>query len=509
METIYIKYVALYLRKSRGDEDKDLNKHRDILTKICKDNGWKYIEYKEIVSGDSIIMRPVFTQLLEDVKNGLFDAVCVVDIDRLGRGDLGDQDKIKKAFIQSNTYIITPQQIYNLNNDDDEFVVDMKGFIARREYKQIVKRFQQGKKIGARLGMWTNGTPPYPYEYQRYKTKYNEKGLVVNDEKLKIYRFIIDSAIKQHLTPNQIAIELNKKDILSPRNKQWSGNTVYRLLIDETHLGKIISNKHQGDGHKTKKPNSSKLINIPKDKWVIVENCHQAVKTQKEHEQILLFLNRITTMPRRTPKQILPLTDLIKCGKCGHTMGIYIRKNRGNKEYLKSCWYINPVGIKCHNEGMITEILYPYIFKKILSYKQEIESQIDNIDIKKYDNEINEKILEQQSLYSKKQIALSRIQDAYENGVYSLNQFKERKEKAEKQIESIKEEINLLQIQLKQYDSTSLKTKITKLDNFLNVIQNNNSNISFKDQNDLYKSIIKNIIWIKENSQIDIKINFY
>lgn len=506
MEQIYIKYVALYLRKSRGDVDADLNKHRNILIKLCTENNWKYVEYKEIVSGDSIVMRPVFTQLLEDIGNGIFDAVCVVDIDRLGRGDLGDQDRIKKAFAKSNTYVVTPQQIYNLNNDDDEFVVDMKGFIARREYKQIVKRFIQGKKVGARLGMWTNGKPPFPYEYQRYKDKYNEKGLVVNDEKLLIYRFMVDSVINNNMTPSQIAIELNKQNILSPRGTRWYGETINRILIDETHLGKIISNKHKGDGHVKKKPNATKAIKIPKEQWIVIENCHEAVKTQEEHEKILLFLHRVTNVPKRKPKQILPLTGLIKCGMCGHTMSLYIRKDRNETEYLKPCWYRDAVGNKCPNHGMTTKIIYPYLRNQILQYKQQLEDEINNADINNYQQQIHDKINKQQQVYDKKEKSLSRIQDAFENGVYSLAQFKERKEKSEKTLEEINDNIQILTIQLKQFDSNSLQNKIDKLNKFLNEIEH--PNLPYKQQNILYKSIIESIIWTKKDNIVDIQTNF-
>lgn len=103
MEPVKSRYVANYLRKSRGDNDSDLDKHRMVLNELSERNGWKSVEYHELETGDSIEMRPHMTRLLADVANGIFDAVCVVDIDRLGRGDMGDQDRIKKVFARSNT----------------------------------------------------------------------------------------------------------------------------------------------------------------------------------------------------------------------------------------------------------------------------------------------------------------------------------------------------------------------------------------------------------------------
>ena len=126
MRDYIIKYIAAYLRKSRGEDDSALENHRIILNELCEKNGWTQpIEYAEIETGDSISLRPEMQRLLSDVSKGIFDAVCVVDIDRLGRGDLGDQDKIKKAFAKSGTLIVTQNRIYDLDNENDETAVDI------------------------------------------------------------------------------------------------------------------------------------------------------------------------------------------------------------------------------------------------------------------------------------------------------------------------------------------------------------------------------------------------
>ena len=199
---IIIKYVAEYLRKSRGETIEDLIKHKTILEELCKSRGWVYVVYEEVETGESLFARPVMQQLLRDVEDNIYDAVVCVDLDRLGRGDLVDWGQIKRVFQKTNTYMVTPSSLYNLNDDNEEFAVDLQTLFARREYKKITHRLSMGKKVGAKLGAWTNGTPPMPYEYQEWidpatnKRYYNEKGLVVNLQKLSIYRFMVDSFIK-------------------------------------------------------------------------------------------------------------------------------------------------------------------------------------------------------------------------------------------------------------------------------------------------------------------------
>jgi site-specific DNA recombinase len=504
-EPKYIKYVANYLRKSRGDSEADLDKHKKVLRELCTENNWTYIEYLEIGSGDSISARPIFQSLLNDIQSGLFDAVCVMDIDRLGRGDMGDQDKIKKIFISSQTYVITPQQIYDLSNDDDEFVVDMKSFIARREYKQIVKRLIQGKRIGARMGMWTNGTPPYPYEYERYKDKYNPKGIVVNDDKLVVYRLIIDSIINKNMTSDAIAHMLNKNEIPAPRINRWVGITINRIAKDETHLGKIITNKTKGNGHVGKNEKST-FKRMPRDEWIVVENCHEAVKTLEEHEKILLQFNKRTLLPHRKTPEIKPLNGLIKCGMCGHTMTVISRTDRKNPESIKPCWYKNAFGEKCKNQGMITDIIYDVINKEINKYSEELMSSIKNSQInQKYKSDKQQLQILQKEINSKNK-AIERISEAFEAGVYSLQEFKERKDKTKNQIEKMEEQINLLNISLKQEEPKDKREKILKLQNFKNIIIQDN--LTDKDKNKLYKSIINKILWLKNDKDISITIEF-
>ena len=281
-----IKDVAIYIRKSRNtgieEDEETLKRHKDELIMFAQKQNFRYVLYEEVKSGDRIIDRPKMIQLLKDIEEELFDAVLVIDIDRLGRGDEEDSGKIKRIFRNSNTFIVTPSKIYNLENEDDETYLEFQTFLARQEYKMIKKRLIRGKKIGSRMGNWTNGIPSIPYNYDS-----KIKGLIIDDEKNEIYQKIKSMFINQMLTPQQIAWNLNGIPIPSPKGKDWSGTVIQRILIDETHLGKIISNKTKGNLRK-----GQKVINIPKDKWIVVENCHVPVKTQEEHNIILSILSK-------------------------------------------------------------------------------------------------------------------------------------------------------------------------------------------------------------------------
>lgn len=498
-KTYDIRFVANYLRKSRAESMEDLEKHRMILTDLCRKHSFKFVEYMEVGTSDSIEMRPEISKLLKEVEDGVYDAVCVVDYDRLSRGDMGDQDRILKAFKKSETLIITPDKFYDLNDDIDDEMVEFKGFFARREYKMITKRLRQGKKIGARQGQWTNGVPPFPYVYQHYGNKHNEKGLVVNDEYLVIYRTMIDLALSGY-SPRKIAEYLNRNGILTTRGNYWSAVAIQRLLTDETHLGKIISNKSQGDGHKNKRPNAKPAKRLHTSEWIVVENCHDPVKTQEEHEKIIQLIADRRLIGTKARHQTFALSGLIKCERCGHSHTFY---NKQNRLYMKPCWYINPLGEKCGNEGIVVSMLEDLILAEIAKYKDNFitDFEHDGINIQRLYGLISDK----ESLLAKQKKALSLVNDAYEMGDYNREEWIERKQKRELEIRKTADEICELTKRTKDDMQISNTERLNALSDFFDNIATVEDSSAM---NDLYRTILESIVWYKEGNTIRVRINF-
>lgn len=93
----------------------------------------------------------------------------------------------KTNCMNSETVIITPSKIYDLEVDNDDVSFDFMSIFARIEYKTIKHRMKQGKEAGAKKGMWTNGKPPFPYYYDK-----NTKSVRVDEGKRPIYRAIVE-----------------------------------------------------------------------------------------------------------------------------------------------------------------------------------------------------------------------------------------------------------------------------------------------------------------------------
>ena len=102
--------------------------------------------------------------------------------------------------------------------------------------------------------------------------------------------------------------------------------------------------------------------------------------------------------------------------------------------------------------------------------------------------------------------ALIRATDSFDLGDYTREEFLTRKEKWKEKINSVEEQINLFEKELKQQKSINDEQKISILDYYL---ENIDKISDIKDRNKLYKTILESVIWRRIGSEeSELEINF-
>jgi site-specific DNA recombinase len=110
--------IDLYLRKSRKDieeekkasEPEKITIHSNATAALFSPSQRKNAitslnMYEEVVSGESVTERPRIQEIIRKLDDGHADGVLVMDLDRLGRGDMLDQGLLDRAFRYSGTKI--------------------------------------------------------------------------------------------------------------------------------------------------------------------------------------------------------------------------------------------------------------------------------------------------------------------------------------------------------------------------------------------------------------------
>jgi resolvase len=323
--------VAMYLRKSRADaeaeargEGETLARHQKILTDLAEKQGLTVgAVYREIVSGETLASRPQMQRLLSEVEAGAWDAVLVVEVERLARGDTIDQGIVSQAFTLSNTKIITPIKTYDPNNEYDQEYFEFGLFMSRREYKTINRRLQRGRLESVKEGKCAGNKSPYGYERVRIQGDRGFTLKIVPEQAAivrKIYDWYVNGVDGKMVGTPTIVRMLHDMGVPSPAgNEYWSAATIKPMLQNPVYIGMVTwgrraQQKSVQDGVVT--------ITRPRLKeYDTYKGLHEPIIDQETFD---------AAQKRRTEYRMphavadLPLTNplarVLYCARCGHVM---------------------------------------------------------------------------------------------------------------------------------------------------------------------------------------------
>lgn len=198
-----LEMLIIYLRKSRKDMDyfkdesieKTLQRHekelQDFIISIFGKPIPEHNIYREVASGDTIEDRPIIQEVLSIIEDDNKKGVICIEIERLARGNTMDQGIIAQTFQYTNTKIITPYKIYNLDNEDDLSYFEDGLFQARKYLKYTKRILSRGRLRSVKDGKYVGSV--LPYGFNKIKLP-NEKGyiLVENESEAKVIRLMAD-----------------------------------------------------------------------------------------------------------------------------------------------------------------------------------------------------------------------------------------------------------------------------------------------------------------------------
>ncbi|HEX2926285.1 MAG TPA: recombinase family protein [Ruminiclostridium sp.] len=429
--------TCIYLRKSREDEKLEkelgkgetLSKHREDLLAYAKARKLTIVKiYEELVTGESLLYRPAMLELLKDVQYGLYDAVLVMDLQRLGRGDMEEQGIILKAFKNTNTRIITPDKEYDLSNEFDEEYSEFEAFMSRKEYKMINKRLQRGILHSVNSGNYNSPYPPYGYKIKLEKLG---RTLEPHPQQSEILSSIFDWYVNESAGSQIIAERLNSMGLRTNKNKKWTCQSVTGILKNPVYTGKIVWRKTTSCRTSAKKSKRAQ----PRKDWIIADGKHTALITEDTFEKAQRIMTG-NTKPHTKQSVGLnnTLAGIIVCGVCGAKMRY--RPYPGSDPHLVC---INKCGNKSSKytyieDGVLSalrEYLNEYNFELYGKPEERMSSAAAlKCSISLLEKQLNEALSQKDNIYN-----------FLENGVYSIEDFNKRLSIVEARIEELRLDI--------------------------------------------------------------------
>ena len=323
--------VAKYSRKSRTDDplltlEEVLEKHNKILDEYAE----KYLggpipeenTFEEVKSSERIDDRPEMVKLLKLIESPAIKAILIVEVQRLSRGDLEDAGRLIKLLRYTNTYVITPNKIYDLRDeyDRDAFERELK---RGNEYLEYYKKIQaRGKLASVREGNYVGSVAPFGFT--RIKVQDGKKHYFTLKEKkdeADIVRLIFDWYVNEGIGVTNICRRLESMNIPTKSGKKkWKPSIVFAMLENVHYIGWVRWNWRKTikiiEDQEVKELRPKAKV----DEYLIFEGKHDGLVSKEIFDKAAEV--RKSRPPVKNDVSLKnPFVNLIYCKACGSKIG--------------------------------------------------------------------------------------------------------------------------------------------------------------------------------------------
>ena len=314
-------------------------------------------------SGKSIVGRPAFLQMLDDISSEKdnISFVLVFKLSRFGR-NAADILKSLQLLEDYEVDLICVEDAIDSSTPGGKLTLTILSAVAEIERENINVQFMAGKMQKILNGGWPGGPAPYGYRSVN-------KELVVEPEEAEIVKLIFDRYIQDDGTLNGVAIWLNNNGysrISKGEVKPFTYDFIVNVLDNPTYHGKI---------NYFRRTNIKGIRKNPKDA-VEVDGIHEAIIDEDLWQQAREKREASSGRQEKVdePDRVSLLSGLIKCPACGNgliaTKNKHVNKNRGGHyktiHYYSCRYYRKSAGRTCefkhtYNQAKIDSAVYEIV----------------------------------------------------------------------------------------------------------------------------------------------------
>lgn len=380
--------IGLYARVSSDSSEQEnaLGQQLDRLRAAA--SGHETVEYIEVMSGRRDD-RPQLAKLMQACRHGELDRVICTRLDRLSRSMAHGAELLIYFSAPDTPSLLALDDNLDLATASGRLMANILISFAVAESDRISERVSHGKQYERKqrkpLGPWA----PYGYRFNAAHDNYE-----LDPETAPHARELVDTFLKE---PSLRA--LTRKAATIPSCRLRSTHGLRRWLGNPTLTGARVYGRYKyfrdGEGKRKRK------LGQPWEWAQVIPNCHPALISQEEHEQIVRIFRNHTDRQRSalTERYVGKLTGLVRCGNCGSLLYYQHVQNKQYKYFF--CHNANCVGVRStriradeveaaiwqelrrHQEQLLAVALYQHaIGPEVISVEQELQHQIRELEAK-------------------------------------------------------------------------------------------------------------------------------
>lgn len=471
-----MKIAAAYIRVSTDDQvEYSPASQLEKIQEYTKRNGYilpqEYIFTDEGISGRNTSKRPAFNKMIGIAKQKPkpFDAILLWKFSRFARNR--EDSIVYKSMLRKQCGIDVISISENLG--DDKMSVLIEALIeAMDEYYSINLSEEVKRGMTEKVSRGEAVTAP--------SFGYNiENGKYVPDEKTAPIVKKIFNDYLNGIGMRRIAQTVSDSGYRTKRGNRFENRTIQYILNNPVYIGKIRWT-----------PTGKTRRDFDNPDTMIIDSSHKPLidmDTWNKVQEKLKSASKTKYMRQQSPKTPFMLQGLVRCSACGSTL----------------CMAVNHTSLQCHaySHGKCN-ISHSISIKKLNNMiTNSLEKSAMTGDFKleiqpKYSNPNIDNVPAQMERERKK---LDRIKDAYENEVYTLDEFKKSRQQILNKISELEQKLLETEIPDEQAEIKKLQNKVIDI---LPALRS--PAIPEEAKNSLLKSFIKRIVFYRSTCDIDI-----
>jgi site-specific DNA recombinase len=458
--------AAIYARVSsdRQKENHTVASQTAALIEYAQKNGYsvppEWVFQDEGYSG-AILVRPGLERLRDLAAEGQIAAVLVYSPDRLSR-KYAYQVLLSEELSRCGVQLIFLKAPAG-TTPEDQLLVQFQGMIAEYERAQIAERCRRGKKHMAQHGgVNVLSGAPFGYRYVR-KSDTSAAFYEVLEAEAKVVRMVFEIYTEQCLSINAIARLLNDRQIATRTGKgRWERSTVWGMLRNPAYRGTACYGKTEQRARQrvTRPLRQRKALpsrdvgghERPRAEWIEVP-----VPALVSAEQFALAQEQLEKNKRHSPRRTVEptlLQGILVCEQCGY--GLYRTSTYTSKQKLNYYRCIGSDGYRrlngpvCTNRPIRQDYLDQFVWSEVIRLLEDpglVQSEIDRRrEAAQRANPLRKREEELRREQARVEKSSERLVTAYQEGLLSLPQLRQRMPPLQKQTQAIESELQSLKM---------------------------------------------------------------
>jgi len=469
--------AGCYCRLS-DDDDRDgtsvsIETQSKILGDYCREHRFTVYEYYQDdgFSGTNF-NRPGFKRMMKDAENGLINAIVVKDLSRFGRNHVQVGNYMDEILPSMGIRFIAIGDNVDSDNNSLEYdlMVPIKNVFNEFYPADCSRKTRQAFIAKAQSGEFIGSQAPYGYK----KSKDDKHVLEIDEVTAPTVTWIFEMAAYHGYGYNKIARVLTERKIITPAAYQaqqagreyskdpyeWNLGTVYKMFENETYLGHLVSGKRRKASFKSKR-----VIKTAEEQWIVVKDMFPALISDQLWNDAHHRLETRKQQSKSGAENIF--AGLLKCNKCGYSLGIANAKDRSN--YYLCNTYKKKGPERCSSHYITYKELYEvvlhdiqHVLYQVMNNKEEFLRMVMakiNADADTADCQIEQEITSLQNRISELEARFDRLYNDRLDGILSDKKFKEMSAKCESEQETLTAKLTELQKQLDKGAATEADVK--------------------------------------------------